>query len=374
MPAPSSHRALPIAAWPAADRKLWLDATAPCGPLDEVRRETGWAEVTEKGVEAAYGRWLGWVVRYDGAAMTLPAQMRVTPERIAEYQSWLSERVGDISVGFALLAIYRALRAMCEKADLHWLLRLSQQVDRRAAPGRDKAARMVHSAKLRDLGVEMMRANRPGRAAPSIDSLIKYRDGLLIAFLAVRPVRLSNIIEMRLGTNLLQRHPNWWLYWPSTDTKNGVEIDLPFPRDLRPFLETYLRRVRPPLLLMRANDKRASRNSKLVDSVWIAGTGGTMSKNALYSMTRTRTRERFGFAVNPNLFRDCLAWTLEQAGLGWTIPHMLGHTGHKTSEMYYNREWGERQQRLFCEHVASLRKSSKSVHGLRSKAKLLRAS
>ena len=76
-------------------------------------------------------------------------------------------------------------------------------------------------------------------------------------------------------------------------------------------------------------------------------------------MTTTSTLTRFGVAVHPHLFRDRLASTLERANLGWTIPHMLGHRGHATSEMHYNRDWGVRQQRRFHQHVAALRKNGR---------------
>jgi integrase/recombinase XerD len=355
MPISTSHPSLPVAAWPEADRRLWLDAAMSRGPLDDARFGITWTENTRKGVGAAYGRWLGWLVRYDSDALALPAAARASRERIARYQRWLADKVGDVSVSFALLAIFRALRAMCGEIDLRWLSRLSQQVHRRATPKRDKRGRIVHSAELREFGIELMRANRPGKNDLSVSRLIKYRDGLIISFLAMRPLRVSNIIGMRLGTNLVQRNGLWWIYWPPAATKNVVEVDLPFPHDLLSFLETYLEHIRP-LLLRRANGKQTRRRASPGDFVWIASTGGTLSKNAMYAMTRTRTLERFGVAVNPHLFRDCLSWTLEQADLGWTIPHMLGHKSHTTSEMHYNRDWGARQQRLFHQHVAALRK------------------
>ena len=54
-------------------------------------------------------------------------------------------------------------------------------------------------------------------------------------------------------------------------------IDLPFPRGLQPFLETYLERVRPRLLKQAAG-KQARLHSSPEEHVWIAGTGGTTSK------------------------------------------------------------------------------------------------
>ena len=87
----------------------------------------------------------------------------------------------------ALLAVVRAVPAMFGGSDLRWLSRPFQQVQRRATPRRDKSLRVVHSAKLRGLGLELMKENRPGREDTLVADLVRYRDGLLIAFLAMRP-------------------------------------------------------------------------------------------------------------------------------------------------------------------------------------------
>ena len=68
-----------------------------------------------------------------------------------------------------------------------------------------------------------------------------YRDGLMIACLAYRPLRLANFIGLELGRQLQRRGTGWWLEIPAAETKTRRPIALPFPAPL----ELYLVRWRP---------------------------------------------------------------------------------------------------------------------------------
>ena len=74
-----------------------------------------------------------------------------------------------------------------------------------------------------------------------------YRDGLMIACLAYRPLRLANFIGLELGRQLQRRGNGWWLEIPAAETKTRRPIALPFPEPLVPALERYLAHWRPQL-------------------------------------------------------------------------------------------------------------------------------
>ena len=74
-----------------------------------------------------------------------------------------------------------------------------------------------------------------------------YRDGLMIACLAYRPLRLANFISLELGHHLQRRGSGWWLEIPAAETKTRRAITLPFPEPVVPALERYLAYWRPQL-------------------------------------------------------------------------------------------------------------------------------
>ena len=64
--------------------------------------------------------------------------------------------------------------------------------------------------------------------APSLRQRARlYRDGLMIAFLAARPLRLANLTQLELGRELIRRPSGWWLEIPGADTKTGQPLELP---------------------------------------------------------------------------------------------------------------------------------------------------
>src|SRR4051812_3494240 len=89
-----------------------------------------------------------------------------------------------------------------------------------------------------------MRQAEAGDGATERERARRYRDGLMIALLAARPLRLQNFVDLTLGRHLVRRGAGWWLEVPGPETKTGEPIDLPFPDDLAPALEIYLARWR----------------------------------------------------------------------------------------------------------------------------------
>ena len=61
----------------------------------------------------------------------------------------------------------------------------------------------------------------------------------MIGLLAVRPLRLANLVQLELGRELMQRGGGWW--------QTGEPLELPFPDDLVSALESYLATWRPRL-------------------------------------------------------------------------------------------------------------------------------
>jgi site-specific recombinase XerD len=169
----------------------------------------------------------------------------------------------------------------------------------------------------------------------------RHRDGLMIATLACRPLRLRNLVGLELGRQLQRRHGGWWIDIDAAETKTGEPISAPFPEALVPALETYLERWRPQL----ASPGRVAASTAL----WLTEQGRGISPNHARCRISRHTQKAFGRPVNPHLFRDAAATTVaitspEQVHI---LGRLLGHRTIATAQKHYNqaretqaaREW-----------------------------------
>ncbi len=214
---------------------------------------------------------------------------------------------------------------MAPDRDWRWLVQLCTRLKCRAVPKRDKRARMrpteeIYGAALRELErLSSAEAVKPrGR--------VKFRTALMIAFLAARPVRLQNLVSMRLGIHLCKDPGGWSLYFPGQEVKNGQVLAFDLPPTLVPYLEHYLDVVRPQLLRETGHDH-----------VWIGWTGAPLSPISTYGQILCGTERLLGVAINPHQFRDCAATSLAMASTSDALAAaaLLGHRDFATTERHY---------------------------------------
>ena len=173
-------------------------------------------------------------------------------------------------------------------------------------------------------------ANASSPALPLRNRARLYRDGLMIALLATRPLRLANLVQLELGRELVQRAAGWWLEIPGAATKNGELIEPPFPDELVEALETYLAVWRPRL----ARPERVAASHAL----WLTHQGTRISDIHAYNNIVAHTCDAFGQPVNPHLFRDAAATTiaLDSPKEVRIAARLLGDRCFATTERYYN--------------------------------------
>ena len=81
-----------------------------------------------------------------------------------------------------------------------------------------------------------------------------FRDGLIIALLAARPLRLKNFTNLRLGQHLKSTSEGYLIVIPGEETKTGCPIETFATEDLCTWLSIYLKEYRPQLLCGRQSD------------------------------------------------------------------------------------------------------------------------
>jgi len=261
---------------------------------------------------------------------------RLTKDRLTRYLSHLAETAGTMGRHMFFAKLRDAVRVMYPGNVPQHLSRLVARLESECRL-RSKAARIVTSARLGELGTKLM------KEAVGLDdkkaSPVGYRDGLMIALLALRPVRLRTFSLIRLDRHLQQVGQEWRTVFEGSESKSGRAFEITVPENVVPNLEYYLREVRPKFT-------GADRH----DGVWASTKGGPLTANAIARVITERTRQAFGQSVNPHLFRHCAATTIAilQPGRIGVARDLLGHASLSTTNTYYNKARSIEASRLYA--------------------------
>jgi integrase len=186
-------------------------------------------------------------------------------------------------------------------------------------------------------------------AEGGVASLVVHRDGLMIALLSLRPIRRHTFSLIRIGVHLKQVGKEWRIILDRSETKSGRPFEIAFPQRITPFLEHYLRQVRPKIL-------GASKH----DYLWASTKGVPLTDKAIYGIITNRTRQAFGQPVNPHLFRHCAATTIAtlQPGRIGIARDLLDHASLTTTNAYYNKARSIDAGRLYAKVLEDLFRQS----------------
>ena len=357
-----ARECLKLEAWPAADQQAWQVALQPGDELDVGGRASRWADSTRETTISCYGRWLAWLQRQGRLDHGLGPADHVTPADIARYVDDLLKVNASTTTVARIRHLHSALRVMAPDRNWSWMLAVESRLRRAATNARDKRARLEPSSELFAYGVEVMeKADGPSGGTP-LRRAQDYRDGLIIALLAARPLRRRNFASIEIGRHLVRQGQGYWLRFTGKQTKTRTAIEIPFPMALVPYLERYVSNYRPLLNPLTRGSRWASRSPRLATAaLWISIQGKAMAGTTIYGRIIALTKARFGHAVNPHLFRDSAATSVatEDPSHVYIVKNVLGHSTLKTAERYYMHaqavDAAQRHQKL----VLALRRRSR---------------
>ncbi len=320
--------ALRLEEWPDADRLLWLEALRDDDIFGKPGLAAHWRPATCRRAIAAYGRWLGELALHEPDALKTGAAERVTRKRIAWFCEILSETNTGVSVATHLRALRDTLRILAPAGDWTWLLNIAKQIDHQSVP-RPKAHRIHTTDELRELGFQLMeQAN--AKASVRIDTFaaLEYRDGLMLALLAMCPLRRSNLAGLEVGRSLISSGNIWTILLSSAETKGRRDEEHFLPADISACIDRYLQAYRP-----------AIPGSSKHDGFWASAKSCPLPADGAYQMISRRTKDAFGIAISPHLFRDAAAttWALNAPDQIRVASDLLGHASPRTAERHYNQ-------------------------------------
>jgi integrase/recombinase XerD len=332
------RRALRVDDWPEQDRAAWARAQREGDLLEDDGAAADWRPATMRSAVGAYGRWLTFLRRHDGLDVNTPPQNRVTPKAVADYIADLRDGCSSVTVASEVAVLEMMLKALAPGSDWAWLRRMQSRLQRVAEPTRNTRQRIVPAEDLVQLGHDLMGKAEGDGPVPTLASALTYRDGLMIALLALRPLRHRNFIMLELGRTLMPTGTGYSIQIPATESKTHRPLAMPFPETLLPHLRRYLDHYRPFLLSLHAT---RGRNRAQYDppggGLWITQYGAVLTEKGPIVAILRRTAAHFGRPINTHLVRHSVASTTanetpEMTGLAATL---LGHSDLHTTEKHY---------------------------------------
>src|SRR5262245_17499728 len=169
---------------------------------------------------------------------------------------------------------------------------------------RSKFDRVILSDRLVHAGLTLV-AEAESSAKNPFERARRIRNGLIIALLAICPIRIKNFAALEIAKTFNEVQGNWWITLPRGSTKTGNLEERPIPEFLNHAIELYLSEARPVLI----------NSYPFTNSLWISSrTGQRYTTKNLGTLISKVTLQTVGVDVSPHLFRTAGATTAAMYG------------------------------------------------------------
>jgi integrase len=215
------------------------------------------------------------------------------------------------------------------RGDFGWLIELEKDLALVMRP-RSKADRLVLTEVLVEAGLTLMMEAEGSISLSPLRKARQFRDGLMVAILALHPIRLKNFANLEIGRNLANIDGCWWIALSASETKERRPDERRIDDAIAPALARYL--VQHRLVL--------ARQSGPSGALWLSSNDGRpMTYHAVADVIERTTRTAIGFGVSPHMFRTAAASSA--AVYADQNPHLasalLHHHDKRVTEEHYNR-------------------------------------
>src|SRR6516164_2361564 len=321
-------RSLPMSEWPDADRHAWEEACRPGSRLRPGGVASHLAQISRDDFARRYGAFLGFLQRTNRLEHHAGATTQVKLPNVEAYIVDLKARVRSVTVYNCIHQLRRAAQLLAPTFDFSWIAEIEKDLALEMEP-RSKFDRLVLSGRLVEAGLTLV-VEAQEFAITDLARARGVRNGLIVALLALCPIRLKNFADLEIGHTFKEIDGSWWIALPGHLTKSRRPDERRVPALLNRFIELYLNQSRPLLL----------KSSPPTHALWISSTtGGRLTAKNLGTLISKITLETIGVDVSPHLFRTAAASTA--AAYGGNTPHLasalLNHTDPRVTEEHYNR-------------------------------------
>lgn len=343
------RKSLPLTDWPPQAKQAWESAIQSGSLLDEQGPAAHWSEKSRVTAIEAYGRWLVFIQNQHPTREDIDKLARINRETMNGFVQHLQSVVSASTVAIEVTHLYRAIQVMYPRENWRWLREWATHLENIGRKSRRVQPPPVDSQTLYRLGFNLMAAAGDNSAATKKQRFRDYRDGLVIALLAARPLRRRTLAALSVGRQVVKVGNRWHLVLAATDVKNRRPLEYPLPADLSEAMDTYLSKYWQP---MRANDQ--------VDALWLSTkTGRRLQESALYDLVKRRTKEALGVAIHLHAFRHIVATTIsrEDPDHVLTVAPLLGHATLDMAYRHYIVSQGREAVKEYQNLISKMRQS-----------------
>ena len=241
------------------------------------------AEGTRRMIEVAYRRWLGFLSAEYPDDLRQPPADRITPARVRAFVEHLDGEVRPTTVAHVIANLYYAARLIDPNRDWRWLKAIGSRLAARGKPI-NRFDRLVPGARTLDFGIELMDTALDLPATSHWKRHLQYRDGLIIAFLSLWPIRRRSIAALTVDRHLVFDDAGVNILLDAADTKAKRAETLPAAGGARPLSSGAISTKSAP----------TSSRGRSTPGLWPSKKGGPTSGGRIYDVVRTRIIEKFG--------------------------------------------------------------------------------
>ena len=195
---------------------------------------------------------------------------------------------------------------------------------------RSKADRWVLTEVLVEAGLTLIAEAENSRKMSKLGQARQVRNGLMVAMLAMHPIRLKNFAALEIGRSFIEIKGSWWIVLSAPETKEDRPDERRIDDLLQPALDRYLKKQRPVLAIAYPSDT----------ALWLSSNDGRpMTYDGVARALTETTRSTVGVAVSPHLFRTAIASSAAiHGGVNFHLASaLLHHTDARVIEAHYNR-------------------------------------
>ena len=361
MSRPNSIRSLPPTEWSEGDRLAWEAACRPAKQLVRGGAASHLAAVTQVDLANRYGLFLDFLFRSRRLDLGAEAGAQVIPEAIAPFIAELQARVSSVTVSRTIYKVRRAAECIAPHLDFAWLAEIEKDLILLERPKED-FARDVAPERLVEAGLTLIGEAERETKGSRLKRAMLMRNGLMVALLALCPIRLRNFASLTIGQTFVSRDREWWIVLE--DTKSQRPDHRPVDHLLASYIDAYLSAYRPVLIahsphrVDSALEPATALGMEEVCALWLGRHGRPLTYNAVERLITETTRMTLGVGVNPHRFRTSAA-----TSVALHAPHsphlgsaLLQHSDPRVTQEHYVRASSLSVTADFTVLIADLRK------------------
>ncbi len=256
-----------------------------------------------------------------------------------------------------LVGLLRGMTVMVPGRDWSWIRRLIASIpEGRAASRQRKQPRLRHSLELLELGLRLTQRAETATTRKPLRRAILFRNGTMIALLALRPIRRKNAVALVIGRHITRTGDGWRLTLPAAEVKNREAYDHRVPAEVGALLDRYVAVHRPVLLA--AGSGRA--RSESTPYLWVTQFGTRPTPAGFAQIICNETAKAFGKPVPPHFFRDSAmtSWAMDLPKQVLGGKHLLGNRSFAVVESAYNMAGSSDAAAKLQQTIAALRQDT----------------